>query len=415
MPGSLYAAHTQWVTNVICQTYGGPYNSGMKGLYVAGAGKDAGKTTLCLGLLHAFREKLTEGVAFTKPLGQKTTLVEGNQVGQDSWFVDKALGMGLPLEVSAPFAASSGAASHYIRTGEPADLPGRIRRAYRILGRKGRTVLVEGTGHPGVGSVFNMSNARVAKILGTPVLLVLDGGVGSTIDRFNLCACMFHHYDVPLLGVVINRIIPGKMDSVKELLGKWFGERNIPVFGYIPYEDSIARPSLGVIRRTLGAEPVVELKKDTGMVAGYISAFGSSEEILKQVSLEPGRSVLVDHSRPEVLDALVVASVSGARGPGAVIVCGGEPDERRKEAFRSTGIPLYATGRGLEMSSGRLSRKIFKVEPHEDGKIKTIVKLVEEHVDTNAVIASLNGEAAPELSKKPGKFKRFLRRVFKGN
>jgi BioD-like phosphotransacetylase family protein len=383
------------------------------GLYIAGAGKDAGKTTLCLGLVHAFRNKLPEGVAFIKPLGQKTTLVEGNQVGQDSWFVDKALGMGLPLEMSAPFAASSGAATHYVRTGEPADLPGRIRRAYKVLGRKGRTVLVEGTGHPGVGSVFDMSNARVAKILGTPVLLVLDGGVGSTIDRFNLCACMFHHYDVPLLGVVINRIIPGKMEAVKELLGKWFSQRNIPVFGYIPYEDSIAKPSLGVIRRALGAAPVVELKSDTGSVAGYISAFGSSEEVIRQVSLEPGRSVLVDHSRPEVLDALVTASVSGVKGPGAVIVCGGEPDERRKEAFRYAGIPLFATGNGLEMSSGRLSRKIFKVEPHEDSKIRTIVKLVEDHVDTDGVISSLHGEMDIEPSRKTGRFRRFLHRVFR--
>lgn len=384
-----------------------------KGLYIAGAGKDAGKTTLSLGLVHSFRKKLPEGVAFIKPLGQKTTLVEGNQVGQDSWFVDKALGMGLPLEMSAPFAASSGAATHYVRTGEPADLPGRIRRAYKVLGRKGRTVLVEGTGHPGVGSVFDLSNARVARILGTPVLLVLDGGVGSTIDRFNLCACMFHHYDVPLLGVVINRIIPGKMEAVKELLGKWFQQRDIPVFGYIPYEDSITKPSLGVIRRTLGAAPVLELKSDTASVAGFISAFGSPEEVIRQVSLEPARSLLVDHSRPEVLDALVVASVSGAKGPGAVIVCGGEPDERRKEAFRHAGIPLFATGNGLEMSSGRLSRKIFKVEPHEGSKIKTIVKLIEENVDTDAVISSLQGETAIEPSRKTGRFKRFFHRIFR--
>lgn len=385
----------------------------MKGLYVAGAGKDAGKTTLCLGLLHAFRGKLPGGVAFTKPLGQKTTLVEGSQVGQDSWFVNKALGMGLPLEKSAPFAASSGAASRYIRSGEPADLQGRIRRAYRALGKNGQMVLVEGTGHPGVGSVFNMSNARVAKILGTPVLLVLDGGVGSTIDRFNLCASMFLHYDVPILGVVINRIIPGKMDSVKELLGMWFGERSIPVFGYIPYEDSIAKPSLGLIRRALGAEPLVAL--DSGIsssVSGYISAFGSPEEVLRQVAAAPESSVLVDHSRTEVLDALVVAAVSGAEGPGAVIVCGGQPDQRRIEAFRSTGIPLYATGSGLETSAGHLTHRIFKVEPHEEVKIGRIVQLVEEHVDTASLMSAVAGETAVEENGKSGGFRGFLRRVF---
>ncbi|MCK5786699.1 MAG: AAA family ATPase [Candidatus Sabulitectum sp.] len=385
-----------------------------RGLYIAGAGKDAGKTTLSLGLLEEFRKVLPDGVAFTKPLGQKTTLVEGEQVGQDSWLVDSALDMGLSLDNSAPFTTSRGAASRFIKLGEPSDLPGRVRRAYKTLSRKGRMVVVEGTGHPGVGCVFDMSNARVAKILGTPVILVLDGGIGSTIDRFSLCASMFHEQDVQVLGVVINRIIPGKVDSVKDLLGKWFGERNIPVFGYIPYEDSIARPSLGLIQKALGAEAVVKIKNSTP-VAGHLTAFGSAEEVLRQVGKNPRRSLLVDHTRPDILDALVVSRISGEKGPGAVIVCGGEPDPRRVEAFKATEIPLYVTSQDLEQSAGKLSQKIFKVEPHEEEKIRRIVELVATHVDTDSILSYLSGEQSEDhRPKKPGRFKRFLRRIFKG-
>ncbi len=386
-----------------------------KGLYIAGAGKDAGKTTLCLGLLEEFRKTLPDGVSFTKPLGQKTTLIEGEQVGQDSWFVDRALDMGLSLDNSAPFSTSRGAAARYIKLGEPADLPGRIRRAYKTLGRKGRMVVVEGTGHPGVGCVFDLSNARVAKILGIPAILVLDGGIGSTIDRFSLCSSMFYHYDVPVLGVVINRIIPAKMESVKSLLGKWFGERNIPVFGYIPYEDSIAKPSLGLIQRAIGAEPIVTMKAGAAPVSGHLSAFGSAEEVLRIVQKTPGRSLLVDHSRPDILDALVVSRISGDAGPGAVIVCGGEPDSRRIEAFRATDIPLFATDQGLEKSAGRLSQKIFKVEPHEQDKIKRIVELIKANVDTASILSHLAGEQSGKTrEKKPGRFKRFISKIFKG-
>lgn len=387
-----------------------------KGLYIAGAGKDAGKTTLCLGLLQEFRNKLPGGVAFIKPLGQKTTLVEGDQVGQDSWFVHRALGIDLSPEKSAPFSAGSGAAARFIKLGEPADLSGRISRAYKALGKKGRMVLVEGTGHPGVGSVFNMSNARVAKILGIPVILILDGGIGSTIDSFNLCASMFQHYEVPLLGVVINRIIPSKMESVKALLGKWFEERGIPVFGYVPYEESIARPSLGIIQKVLGAEPVVRLESVEGSsVAGHITAFGSSEEVLRQVRKNPECSLLVDYSRPDVLDALVVGRLSGENGPGAVIVCGGEPDSRRQEAFKAMKIPLFFTGQGLEKSSGRLSQKIFKVEPEEEGKIRRIIELIGTSVDVDLILSHLTGEKSEMTGhRKPGRFRRLLRKIFKG-
>ena len=386
-----------------------------RGIYIAGAGKDAGKTTLSLGLLKELNGKLPKGVSFIKPLGQKTTLVQGEQVGQDSWFVDKALGMGLSFEHSAPFAASAGAASRYIKLGEPTGIPGKIRRAYKHLSRKGQTVLVEGTGHPGVGSVFDLSNARVAQILETPVILVLDGGIGSTIDQFSLCSSMFHEHNVPLLGVVINRIIPEKMEAVKLLLGKWFKEREINVFGYIPYEDSIALPSLGLIHRALGAEPILTAKADADIaVAGHLTAFGSTEEILQSVAKKPSRSLLVDKTRPSILDALVVHKLSGGKGPGAVIVCGGTPDSRRIEALKSTGIPLYATKQGLEISAGKLSRKIFKVEPYEQGKIDKIIEIVATYVDVESILSCLNKKGAGKIkTEKEGKVKRFFKKLFK--
>lgn len=386
-----------------------------RGIYIAGAGKDAGKTTLCLGLLKELNGFLPKGVSFIKPLGQKTTLVQGEQVGQDSWFVDKALGMGLSFEHSAPFAASSGAASRYIKLGEPTGIPGKIRRAYKHLSRKGQTVLVEGTGHPGVGSVFDLSNAKVAQILETPVILVLDGGIGSTIDQFSLCSSMFYEHNVPLLGVVINRIIPEKMEAVKKLLGKWFLEREIPVFGYIPYEDSIAQPSLGLIHRALGAEPILAAKEDAEFaVAGHLTAFGSTEEILQNVNNRPTRSLLVDKTRPDILDALVVHKLSGGKGPGAVIVCGGTPDLRRIEALKATEIPLYATKQRLEVSAGKLSRKIFKVEPYEQGKIDKIIELVATHVKAEYILSCLNERGTTKLnSKKDGKVKRFFKKLFK--
>jgi BioD-like phosphotransacetylase family protein len=206
------------------------------------------------------------------------------------------------------------------------------------------------------------------------------------------------------------------MDTIMELLGKWFGDRDIPVFGYIPYEDSIARPSLGLLQRALGAEPIVTVEPGgESDVAGHLTAFGSAEEVLRSVRKHPGRSLLVDHSRPDLLDALVVSRISGGKGPGAVIVCGGEPDTRRIDAFRATGIPLYATERGIEQSSGRISQKIFKVEPHEEHKIKRIVKLISSNVDTALILSHLSGETRRETGeKKPGRFRRFLRKIFKG-
>ena len=387
------------------------------GLYVAGAGKDAGKTTLCLGLLAALRDRLPRGVSFTKPLGQKTTIVDGDSVGQDSWFIDRALELGIPLQHSAPFSASAGAAKRFIKTGEPQDIEVRVKRAYRRLSGGYDMVVVEGTGHPGVGSVFGLSNADVAALLGTPVVLVLDGGLGSTIDAYAQCAALFELREVPLLGIVVNRMLPAKMDTIGALLRGWFEGRGVPLLGMLPYEDSLCAPSLGVISRALDAAPTGEDEDlDEGEVSGYLTAFGAPEEVLREVSRQPGAALLVSGSRLDVIDAVVVRAMSGGRGPGALVVCGRPPGERHRSACGRLKLPLYYTKADLEGSAKRLEGKTFKVEPDESGKIERIVDLVAQHVDVDMMVRRLREGPSPagRARRRGGPIRRFFSRLLGG-
>ena len=44
-------------------------------------------------------------------------------------------------------------------------------------------VIIEGTGHAGVGSVFNLSNAQVARRLNAKVIIVAAGGIGRRLMK----------------------------------------------------------------------------------------------------------------------------------------------------------------------------------------------------------------------------------------
>jgi BioD-like phosphotransacetylase family protein len=377
---------------------------------LAGGDKDAGKTTLSLGLVAHFKKRLPGGAAFIKPLGQKTTLLDGTYVGQDSYLLDRALDLGISLDHSAPFAASSGAAKNYITSGEPADILKRVKKAYRKLESQYDMVVVEGTGHPGVGSVFDLSNGRVANQLGTPVILILDGGIGSTIDRFTLCASLFRQERVRIAGVVLNRILPEKMDQVKEILTPWFDKQRIPILGFIPYHRPLVNPSLGVLQRDLKAEAV--FVGDGGLnslVSGYVSAFGSTEEVLQQLSSNPGSALVVSATRSDVIDAIIARQFSGefSGAPKAVILCGkpaanGVGIRYVADACKKMELPLFWTEKPACKTSSRLQSKIFKVEPDESVKIDEIVSLVEKHVDTDRIMEILN----PSPSAKPVKQKR---------
>src|SRR5574337_13496 len=107
----------------------------MRQLYLAATGMNRGKTTVSLGLLSGlFERRHTTG--FIKPVGQRYAVVDGIPADRD-W------------------------------------------------------VLVEGTGHAGVGSVVDLSNAQVARMLGAPVLIVSEAGVGRPIDEIVLNRALF--------------------------------------------------------------------------------------------------------------------------------------------------------------------------------------------------------------------------------
>lgn len=356
-----------------------------------------------------------------KPLGQKTTLLDGESVGEDTFLVNSSQGLDIPQEYTAPFAMSSGISEKFLSEGQPSNIEKKIMKAYRNLKSISDKVVVEGTGHPGVGSVFNLCNASVAGILNIPVLLVLNGGIGKTIDSFTLCSSLFHNRDIPLLGVVINRVLESKMEKVRKYLDPWFSERGIPVFGYIPYVNSFAKPSIGMLGRELGVETLISWKKNSDVpVEGFIAGFGSTMEILHEISSSPESALLLSSRRHEVVDAILARRLSGnlKEGPGAIVLCGKpcESEPYISDACSKLGIPLYRSLKSARDSVSVLNRRIFKIEPGESLKISEIVRTVKDNVDIERIMETLESsgyEQKPVLERPMKRLKLWFSSIFK--
>src|SRR5699024_7027401 len=103
-------------------------------------------------------------------------------------------------------------------------------------------VIYEGTGHPGVGSIVNLSNADVAKMLDLGVVMIVEGGIGRTIDRLNMSISLFREKNVPVIGVIVNKVIPEKMDKVKYYVTKKLKDMDLTPLEFVPYDKSMAFP-----------------------------------------------------------------------------------------------------------------------------------------------------------------------------
>ena len=141
-----------------------------------------------------------------KPVGQRTVIDDGEPADEDAVLMRATFSLAGAVLGAEPGSHPAGLHEGLHR--------GRGRRGPRRHGSGGRTprsaehdvLLVEGTGHAGVGAVIGLSNAVVAASLGTPAIIVSEGGVGRPIDEIVLNAALFAKEGVPVAGAIVNKV-----------------------------------------------------------------------------------------------------------------------------------------------------------------------------------------------------------------
>ena len=62
-----------------------------------------------------------------------------------------------------------------------------------------------------MGSIIGLDNAWVAKQLGLDMVLICSAGLGSSFDELMLNYMKCEEHGVKIRGVIMNRVVPGKV------------------------------------------------------------------------------------------------------------------------------------------------------------------------------------------------------------
>ena len=151
-------------------------------VFIAATRQNDGKTTTSLGLLAAL-QKLYPRVGYIKPVGQRFVEIEEQKIDEDTVLMDRVFRLNCPLVDMSPIAVEPDFTRKYLESANNDVLVKRIQKAFDRVAWEKDFVLCEGSGHAGVGSVFDLSNATVAKTLGAKAVIVTQGGIGKPIDE----------------------------------------------------------------------------------------------------------------------------------------------------------------------------------------------------------------------------------------
>jgi dethiobiotin synthetase len=179
-----------------------------------------------------------------KPVGQRYLVVDGTRADEDAVLMSEVFSLPDSLNDMSPVTLPRGFTTDFVMGRVTDDLEGQIVAAYERVAADKDLVVIEGTGHAGVGAVVGVSNARVAALLGAPAIIVSEGGVGRPIDEIVLNRALFAAHGVKVIGAVVNKVDVVGHPHLPEVLSRGLGQHGIALLGCIPYSEFLANPSL---------------------------------------------------------------------------------------------------------------------------------------------------------------------------
>jgi BioD-like phosphotransacetylase family protein len=278
----------------------------LKHLYLAATGQNRGKTTAALGLLDGF---LGRGLrtGFMKPVGQRTVIEDGLPADEDAVLMRTVFGLPDSYRAMSPVHIPRGFTKKYISGGVVDDLAARVTEAHATFADHD-IVLIEGTGHAGVGAVIGLSNATVASMLRAPAVIISEGGVGRPIDEIVLNAALFARHGVEVAGAIVNKVDLAAQPGLADVLARGLAPYGIPLLGVLPVKPILSNPTLGMILEGVHGE-TIHAGPDPDRVIDDV-AIGAMEPGHMLEHVGPGTLVIVPGDREDVILTLTTAHLA---------------------------------------------------------------------------------------------------------
>jgi len=357
-------------------------------VFIAATRQNDGKTTTSLGLIAALQQHYPR-VGYIKPVGQRFVEIEEQKIDEDTVLMDSVFQLNCPLVDMSPIAVEPDFTRKYLQSSNNEALVKRIQKAFDRVAWEKDFVLCEGSGHAGVGSVFDLSNAQVAKILGAKVIIVTQGGIGKPIDEVALNKALFDKEGVEIIGVIINKVIGTKVDYVTDFARRGLKRKGLELLGVIPHHRDLPKPTLEVIREELKAEPLNDSKQARNLVEDVVVGAMGVDNAMR--FFRPGVLLITPGDREDLLLAAATnpAQRNGQTMAGVVLTGNLRPSADVQKRISTMPFPvLLAADDSYEVAS-KVHDLIVKIRPSDAGKISLVRDLIAQNVNLKKILESL--------------------------
>jgi BioD-like phosphotransacetylase family protein len=359
-------------------------------VFIAATGQDCGKTTTSLSLLHLALKKYRR-VGFIKPVGPKPSRHKDFWVDKDAALVAKVFGLEDDIRLMSPVVVQPGDTRSVIDgVITKAQLEQQLIEACKELEKSCDFLIIEGAGHSGVGSVLGLSNARVARLLEAPVLIVSGGGIGHVIDDVSMNLALYKMEGAEVRIVMPNKLIPEKRARTLEYMGKAFADQDFIVHGGFNYSPILAGPTLQHVARLFDL-PLRASQEQSMQIIKHIQLAAASTEKVVEI-LKDSTLLLVNSSRNELLVMLATLHhipEYSEKLAGVLISGANQVAKLTQQVLDDSQLPFMRTEQLTSSVFQTVTRDVSKITADDHEKINLVKQLAEQELDFDLIDSQL--------------------------
>src|SRR4051794_28067018 len=307
-------------------------------ILVAPTEPGVGLTAVCLGLVHALRERGVD-VGYFKPLAQPRS--HGRHDGRTAALIR------LVTNLEPPHSISADEVDKALGSNAQEALMERVVGLSEPLHSRHDVVVVEGL-VPGAGLVYaGRANVALAKALDAGVLLVSAGRDGRTpedvAESVAIAAGMFQVGEHPRVAGAFVNLLPDSAPGTVQALRNAVSDRGVELVGSLPYRPELAWPRLRDLMADLEIEVLNRGDLDRRVKDVVIGAQAVPGVL---PLLREGLLVIVPGDRHELVLSVCLAAMNGTRMAGLLLPLGARPAPGVWELGKSamaTGLPGLLT------------------------------------------------------------------------
>lgn len=366
------------------ETLNKPRNKSTKRIFIAATRMNDGKTTTSLGLYSALNDG-EKKIGYIKPVGQRFVDVNGEKIDEDSFLLTETFDVSVPIQAMSPIVVDKDFTKNYLDDSASIypKIVNRLCRSFDRAAYEKDYIIIEGTGHAGVGSVFDLSNAEVANILNAKVIIVASGGIGRPIDEIALNQALFEKAGADIIGVIINKVQSDKLDFIKHYCGQALEKMNLKLLGVIPENAKLSEPSLSQIIHEIRGECLnttnnIQSKKIKKVVIGAKTGLSTIDDI------EEGTLIITSGDREDIIQPCIKSNKASMLS-GIILTNAITPNDATLEDIQTSEIPFILSNDSSYSVISRMNKMNIKTQPHDVDKISIIKEILKSNIDLKEI------------------------------